>query len=69
MHQQEQIGVVLRTKINCKPVFVSPGNRVSMEQSVTIIQNCVGRYRIPEPTRLAHNLVNETRIAAGKKKL
>lgn len=66
-HQQEQIGIVLRTKINCKPVFVSPGNSVSMEQSVAIIQNCVGRYRIPEPTRLAHNLVNETRVAAAKK--
>ena len=64
MDKGEQIGVVLRTKINCNPVFVSPGNNVSLEQSVDIIKNCISRYRIPEPTRLAHLLVNETRIAA-----
>lgn len=65
-YKNEQVGFVLRTKINCQPVFVSPGNKISMDQSVDIIQNCVGRYRIPEPTRLAHQLVNEARVAAGK---
>ena len=61
-HKNERIGTVLRTKIKCKPVFVSPGHKVSLEQSVAIIKNCTGKYRIPEPTRLAHLLVNETRI-------
>lgn len=61
-HKNERIGTVLRTKIKCKPVFVSPGHKVSIEQSVAIIKNCTGKYRIPEPTRLAHLLVNETRI-------
>ena len=55
------IGDVLRTKARCNPVFVSPGHLVSQEQSTAIIQNCVGRYRIPEPTRQAHQLVNEAR--------
>ncbi|WP_018626494.1 deoxyribonuclease V [Niabella aurantiaca] len=61
-HKQEQIGSVLRTKPNCNPVFVSPGNKVSMEQSLEIIKACCGRYRIPEPTRLAHLLVNQERV-------
>ena len=64
MHKEEQIGYVLRSKVNCKPIFVSPGYRVSMAQSLDIIKNCTGRYRIPEPTRLAHLLVNEERVKA-----
>lgn len=60
--RKEQIGTVLRTKLRCKPVFISPGHKVSMRQSVDIIKNCVRGYRLPEPTRLAHNLVNEVRI-------
>lgn len=59
----EQIGVALRTKRNCKPVFVSPGHKISIQQSVDIVKNCIGKYRIPTPTRFAHNLVNEVRIA------
>lgn len=61
VHHQEQIGFVLRTKRNCKPVFVSPGYKISLKQSLQIIENCSKGYRIPEPTRLAHLLVNEER--------
>lgn len=59
----ELIGMAIRSKKNCKPVYVSPGHRVSMEQSVEIIKNCIRGYRIPEPTRQAHLLVNKIRIA------
>ncbi|MBZ4192298.1 deoxyribonuclease V [Niabella beijingensis] len=62
--KQEKIGSVLRTKPNCKPIFVSPGNKVSMDQSLELITRCCGKYRIPEPTRLAHMLVNQGRVKA-----
>lgn len=61
IHQNEVIGKVLRTKKNCKPVFVSPGNLITMEESIDLILQCIRKYRIPEPTRLAHNYVNEVR--------
>lgn len=64
IHRQEVIGKVLRTKKNCKPVFVSPGNLITMEESLDIVLQCIGKYRIPEPTRLAHNYVNEVRLEA-----
>ncbi|WP_207426044.1 deoxyribonuclease V [Pedobacter sp. SYSU D00535] len=57
----EQIGTVLRTKRNCKPVFISAGHLLTHEQSVDLIKRCSGKYRIPEPTRLAHLMVNEAR--------
>jgi deoxyribonuclease V len=60
--KNEIIGTVLRTKLKTNPVFVSPGNLITMEESVELIKNCVVKYRIPTPTRLAHNYVNEIRV-------
>lgn len=57
-----QIGVVFRSKKNANPLFVSPGNHVSMLSAVAIMQECLRGYRLPEPTRLAHLHVNEVRI-------
>lgn len=48
-----QVGSVLRTRTDVKPVFVSPGNRVSLESSVRLVLDCASRYRLPEPTRMA----------------
>lgn len=60
--KKEIIGMVLRTRPKVKPVFVSPGNLITMQESLEIIKNCVVKYRIPTPTRLAHNYVNEVRV-------
>ncbi len=53
------IGVVLRTRDNVRPVFVSPGHRVGIDESAGIIMNCVRNYRIPLPTRIADIRVKE----------
>lgn len=58
----EKVGVALRTKRNVKPVFVSPGHLITLEESVDVVRSCVCRHRLPEPTRHAHNRVNEYRI-------
>lgn len=63
----ELIGMAIRSKRNCNPIYVSPGHRVSMQQSVEIIKNCIHGYRIPEPTRQAHLLVNKIRVEDGDK--
>jgi deoxyribonuclease V len=60
----EIIGAALRTKRGVKPVFVSPGHLITLEESLGIVQACVIKHRLPEPTRLAHNTVNEYRIHA-----
>jgi len=57
----ELLGYSLRTKQANKPVepvYISPGNLITPEESLEIMKNCVGNYRIPEPTRLAHEKVN-----------
>jgi len=52
----------VRTKDRVKPVFVSQGHRVSLERAVEIVLQCTPRYRIPEPIRRAHILVNQMRV-------
>ncbi len=48
-------GYVVRTKKNTKPIFVSPGNNISVFSSVQVVLRCLNGYKLPEPTRLAHN--------------
>lgn len=56
----EEVGAALRTRPSHAPLFVSPGHRVSVATAVQIVLACCreGRF-MPEPTRLAHNLVTE----------
>jgi deoxyribonuclease V len=61
MDKTEQIGFAVRSKDKIAPVFISPGHLIGMNNSLEIIQQCFGKYRIPEPTRLAHELVNKFR--------
>jgi deoxyribonuclease V len=61
LDKQEQIGYAFRSKSKTAPVYVSPGYGLGMKNSLEIIQQCLGKYRIPEPTRLAHELVNRFR--------
>ncbi len=61
---EEKIGAVLRTKMNTKPVFVSAGNHITLEDSLRITLHFVdGKYRIPMPTRLADSCARELRGA------
>ncbi|MBN1456290.1 MAG: deoxyribonuclease V [Sedimentisphaerales bacterium] len=56
------IGAVLRTRTNVKPVFVSPGNKCTADDARKIVLACAVKYRLPEPTRMAHKLVSELKL-------
>ena len=60
------LGFALRTKINCAPVYVSAGHLITQEESLAIMKKCIGNYRIPEPTRMAHEIVNDFRTGKLK---
>src|SRR5256885_765508 len=55
------IGAVVRSKNGVQPLFVSPGHRIDLDSSVRVVLGCVRGYRLPEPTRLAHEYVNAAR--------
>ena len=66
-HRREQVGVILRTKDGVEPVFISQGHRISLKKAIEVVLACCTKYRLPEPTRQAHLLVNEIRRNAGKR--
>jgi deoxyribonuclease V len=54
--QDETVGAVVRSRSGVKPVYVSIGHRVDLSTSVDIVLRCSKGYRLPETTRLAHQL-------------
>jgi deoxyribonuclease V len=59
--QGEIIGRVLRSKVRCNPLFISPGHHIDLDSSVRVVQDTLKGYRLPEPTRQAHDYVNALR--------
>lgn len=57
----EIVGAALRTKDRVNPVFVSPGHLLDLQTAIALTLQCDGGYRVPEPTRRAHLLVNALR--------
>ena len=53
MHRGVQLGYVLRSKERTNPLYVSPGHRMALQQALDLTLQCLTRYRLPEPTRLA----------------
>ena len=53
MDHGEQIGLVLRTRANTRPLFISVGHKVDLPSAAALAMACCTRFRIPEPTRQA----------------
>lgn len=54
----ETIAMVLRTRRRARPLYISTGHRVSLETAVEWVLRTARGYRLPEPTRLAHEAAN-----------
>ncbi|WP_336323638.1 endonuclease V [Streptomyces lavendofoliae] len=52
----EEVGRALRTQEGVKPVFVSAGHRVTLDNACAHTLHLAPRYRIPETTRRADSL-------------
>ncbi|MBD1911954.1 MULTISPECIES: deoxyribonuclease V [unclassified Leptolyngbya] len=65
-HKGDVIGAVLRTRVNTKPLYISPGHRVSLETAIAYVMNCTTKYRLPETTRQAHRLASGPAEAADE---
>jgi len=57
VHGGENVGAVLRTRKQVRPIFVSPGTGISLNTSINIVMRCLDGYRIPKPTREADHYV------------
>ncbi len=59
----ETVGMVLRTRDNVQPIYVTTGHCVSLESAVSIVRQCLDGFRIPKPTREADHFVRDLRRA------
>ena len=50
----EEVAVKVRTKAGTKPLVISAGHRISLDDAVQWVLRCNAGYRLPEPTRQAH---------------
>ncbi|MFQ6675581.1 MAG: deoxyribonuclease V [Fidelibacterota bacterium] len=57
----EEVGMALRTRDRVSPVFVTVGHKSDLPTAVELVLACTHGYRVPEPTRQAHLVVNALR--------
>ena len=67
IYKDKRVGVALRTKLNTNPADVSVGHKTSLSFATRFVLKACRGYRIPEPVRQAHLLVNKLRVQNIKK--
>jgi deoxyribonuclease V len=60
----EEVGRALRTQNSVKPVFVSVGHRVSLDNACAHTLRLTPRYRLPETTRAADSLCRQVLLGS-----
>lgn len=61
IYRGETIGAALRTREGVKPVFVSPGHRISLETAIRYVLETGHGYKLPKPTHLADRRSREVK--------
>jgi deoxyribonuclease V len=56
---KETVGAVVRTRTGVKPVFVSIGHLMDLNDSIRVVLKSCRGYRLPEPLRRADHLSRE----------
>ncbi len=63
VHRGELVGMAVRTRDRTNPLYVSIGHLMDLPSAVGLVLKLCPRFREPETTRRAHQLVNELRRA------
>lgn len=59
IHRGETVGMAYRSKKRTNPLILSIGHKIDLPTAVSIVQTCLRGYRLPEPTRQAHQVAGE----------
>jgi len=62
--QGNEVGLIVRTRGGVKPLYLSPGHRLTLAECRDITLGCVRRYRLPLPLRQADMLSRRLRKEA-----
>jgi deoxyribonuclease V len=61
----EIVGALLRTRDGVKPLYISSGHRISLRTACDWILTLCSRYRLPDPIRMADQIVNKLKREAA----
>ena len=62
VYNEKVVGHILKSKKGCRPIVVAPGHRVSVDSSLEIARQYIKSFKLPEPSRLAHEYANRVKI-------
>jgi deoxyribonuclease V len=65
-YRNRVVGACLRTRRGVKPLYVSPGSGFSVDGACNFVMSLTGKYRLPEPTRLAHTMVTAKKLQLAR---
>lgn len=54
-------GVEIKTRDVSRPIYVSPGHRISLQTAVKIAKDTLRGHKLPEPLYLAHKYANKVK--------
>jgi len=68
LDRKEAVGAVLRTRSSVRPVFVSPGHLITIDEAVAMVLRTTAGFRLPEPQREADRFAAEIkrRLLSGE---
>ncbi len=60
MFNNEIRGIEFKTREHSKPIYISPGHRISLETSMEIVKKCIiPPHKMPEPLYQAHRIAEK----------
>jgi len=65
MYEGEVVGTVVRTRANVRPLYVSVGHRITLDEAVQWVLAAGRGVRLPQPTRLADQLAGRIKAGGG----
>ena len=61
--EKEARGYEVLTREHAKPIYISPGHKVSLQKSIEIVKSCiVPPHKLPEPLHVANKLLNKMQL-------
>ncbi len=65
--EKEEMAELVVTREHAKPLYISPGHKISLKTSVEIVKNCMRfPHKLPEPLHVAHRYANEIKDKISK---
>ena len=61
-YRNEVVGAVLVTRSGCKPLFISPGHLITLQEAIEVVLHLTPRFRLPEPIRAADSLSKRLKL-------